>query len=316
MTSKITKTVVKSLFCYPVKSCKGIELEQAWLGPTGIVFDRQWMLVDKNGRFITQRKYPRMSLITTSLPLEILSGEWGSIPEDACLTVSAPDCDVLSIPLISQQSKKTSMTRCWEWSGLTEDEGDEAAEWFTKYLGVEVRLVRYCGNPNKSELTNDGKRRLTDPQFPPNTDVTFVDGYPIHLTTEASLEEFNNKAGISLPMNRFRPNIVVSNSTPFQEDEWEVGNCSDGMKLIFQIPCSRCSVTTVNQTDGQFMGKEPLSTLSSFRSGRVLGWSENEKYKHWKNDMFFGWNLANSREGIVTVGDVVEMHHRTRKFAS
>eukprot|EP01024_Parvocaulis_polyphysoides_P034509 TRINITY_DN30553_c0_g4_i1.p3 TRINITY_DN30553_c0_g4~~TRINITY_DN30553_c0_g4_i1.p3 ORF type:complete len:122 (-),score=17.10 TRINITY_DN30553_c0_g4_i1:196-561(-) len=121
---------------------------------------------------------------------------------------------------------------------------------------------------------------------------------------------------MNLPMNRFRPNIVVENSVGFQEDDWAQVESEQGVKLKFVKPCSRCSVTTVNQTEGKFQGKEPLKSMRLFRSGQYLGWSDNDEFKSWKNEIFFGWNLVVSNEGILRVGDVLKIQHRLKKFAS
>eukprot|EP01023_Acetabularia_acetabulum_P034664 TRINITY_DN32577_c0_g2_i2.p1 TRINITY_DN32577_c0_g2~~TRINITY_DN32577_c0_g2_i2.p1 ORF type:complete len:312 (-),score=38.26 TRINITY_DN32577_c0_g2_i2:1006-1941(-) len=308
--SPVTETVICSLNCYPIKSCKGIQLEQAWLGKTGIMFDRYWMLVDGNGKFLTQRRYPKMALICTSIPDEILSGQWGEIPEDSSLTVSAPDHSILNIPLIKRDNSFTRLVSVWEWKGQAIDEGEEAAEWFSKFMGFETRLVRFADSQNVQAI----QRRPTNPLFAPEHQVHFPDGFPILLTTTGSLDSYNMQAQQNLPMNRFRANIVVQNSESFEEDDWQQGENQDGVKLRFVQPCSRCKVTTINQTEGKGAGQEPLKSLRKFRSGAALGWSQKEQFKDWKNEIFFGWNLVVLNQGILRVGDTISMQHRLTKF--
>eukprot|EP01026_Neomeris_dumetosa_P075342 TRINITY_DN79363_c0_g2_i8.p1 TRINITY_DN79363_c0_g2~~TRINITY_DN79363_c0_g2_i8.p1 ORF type:complete len:342 (+),score=18.70 TRINITY_DN79363_c0_g2_i8:68-1027(+) len=309
-----TTTTIKQVFCYPIKSCKGIQLEQAWLGKTGIIFDRHWMIVDSQNRFVTQREQPRLSLISVQMPLEILSGQWGEIPEDACLTVSAPDSSVLCIPLNVQKQYTIRKVTCWEWQGNAIDEGDEVAEWFSNFIQKPVRLVRYAGGLVSETERPMGDKRPVDPRYAPNAEVAFGDGFPILLTNTASLDFVNKEAGVNLPMNRFRPNIVVSTCQAFQEDEWDFGITNSEVRLRFCSPCSRCKITTINQSKGEVSGREPLKTLLAVRSGKVLGWSDVPDFKMWKNQSFFGWNLEPVSQGKLSVGDQIQMYHRQQKF--
>jgi uncharacterized protein YcbX len=262
--------VVSALNVYPIKSCAGIALDVARLGPRGIVHDRTFMLVDREGMFITQREQPRMALIRPA------------ISTDGDLTVQATDMQALTIA--SNPHGPRHPVTVWKYNGDGIDQGDEIAEWFSSFLSSDCRLVLF---PNEAVRRSNPKyaRREQD-------QVAFADGYPCLLISEASLADLNARLEQPLPMNRFRPNIVVSGTEPYAEDTWRMIRIGE---VTFDIvkPCDRCVITTTNQITTQ-RGKEPLKTLAKYRQAT-------------DNGVMFGQNLTYARPGTIRLGDHVEI---------
>lgn len=260
---------VSELNCYPVKGCRGTALLEARVGARGIVGDRTFMLVDDDGCFITQRSYPRMALIEPRLT-------------DDSLSLSAPDMDALSIPVLRHGERRQVVV--WRDGCEAIDQGDAAAEWASSFLGTSCRLVR---------MADDFVRRV-DPEYAvtDRDQVGFADGYPFLLTTEESLADLNARMAAPLPMNRFRPSIVVVGSEPYAEDGWHRIRIG---AIVFSVvkPCARCEVTTTDQSTAE-RGREPLRTLATYR--RVQG-----------KGVMFGQNLIHDSTGVIRVGDAVEL---------
>ncbi|GHO95131.1 MOSC domain-containing protein [Reticulibacter mediterranei] len=262
--------VVSALNVYPIKSCAGIALDVAQLGPRGIVHDRSFMLVDREGMLITQREEPRMALIRPA------------ISTHGDLTVQATGMQALTIS--SNQHGPRYPVTVWKYTGDGIDQGDEIAEWFSRFLSINCRLVLF---------PNDGVRR-SNPKYASREQdqVAFADGYPCLLISEASLIDLNTRLEQPLPMNRFRPNIVVSGTEPYAEDTWRMIRIGE---VTFDIvkPCDRCVVTTTDQITTQ-RGKEPLKTLAKYRQAT-------------DNGVMFGQNLTYARPGPIRLGDRVEI---------
>jgi hypothetical protein len=158
------------------------------------------------------------------------------------------------------------------------DEGPSVAEWLTAFLAVRCRLVRF---------PDDAKRRV-DPEYAgPNDEVGFADGFSFLLTSCASLDDLNQRLAAPLPMNRFRPNIVVSGGEAFEEDRWKRIRI-DGITFAVVKPCARCVTTTVDQQTGE-ASREPLRTLATFRNVAGRG-------------VMFGQNLIHGQSGTLHVG--------------
>lgn len=194
-------------------------------------------------------------------------------------TSGMPD---LSIPMHTSLAIEVEV---WGDRSLAHDAGDEAAAWVSDFLGVTCRLV----------ALGSAFQRKVDPAFDRfGSNVAFSDGYPLLLISEASLEDLNARMPQALPMNRFRPNLVVSGCEPYAEDAWRELRIGEiGLHIV--KPCARCAITTVDQDQGRFAGKEPLRTLARYRrgeSGKVL----------------FGQNVIHeSKAGVLNVGDTVEV---------
>lgn len=237
---------ITALNIYPVKGCRGIALDSARIAATGFEHDREWLITRPDGRFMTQREEPRLALIETAL-----AGE--------TLRLHVPGGGELSVP-INTRGREVEVT-CWKDLCAAFDAGEEAAEFLTRYLGSPMRLVRFDAR----------RKRPANPQWTPGVEALnqFSDGFPWLLASEASLEDLNSRLSRKLPMNRFRPNIVVSGLPPFGEDHLH-DLAGGGVRLRRAKPCTRCIVTTTDQATGTRDGDQPLRTLAQFRFDREL----------------------------------------------
>lgn len=235
---------IAALHVYPVKSCRGIDVQRTLLTNTGFAFDRQWMVVNAAGRFLTQREYPRMALIHTAL-------------HERGIRLDAPGMPTLQLSANATRSEMS--VTVWRDTLIALDEGSEAANWFSKYLQADVKLVQFdphAQRKSSAEWTGDVVALNQ-----------FSDGYSILVISEASLADLNSRlpsdAG-PLPMNRFRPNIVLAGVNAYDEDrlhEIKVGS----IRLRMVKPCTRCKITTTDQASGEVRGDEPIVTLKSYR---------------------------------------------------
>ncbi len=259
---------VSHLNVYPVKSCRGIPLGTATLDRWGIQQDRNWMVVDAEGRFVSQRTHPRLALVEPALGRERL-------------TLRAPEMAALELPVTGRAGPERTVA-IWKSTCLALDQGDTAAEWFSRYLGAPLRLVR---------IGAGFERAVNEATYPAGAEVAFADGYPLLILSLASLAALNARLSVPVPMNRFRPNLVVDGCAAFAEDEWtriRVGRVT--FQLVTQ--CVRCVITTVDQATGA-AAKEPLATLATFRSNG--------------DGVVFGRNAVHQDVGTVRVGDGVEV---------
>jgi uncharacterized protein YcbX len=242
------------LHVYPVKGCGGLALARADVHVTGLatagVHDREWMVVDGHAAFVTQRESPRLAQVATT----IVDGE---------LALSAPDAGTIAIAPRDGGSRAHEVT-VWRSNVRGFDAGDAAAKWISAFLRKEVRLVRFDGS----------KARICNPDYAGDSGAhtMFADGYPVLVIGQASLDDLNarlaGKGERTLPMNRFRPNIVVEGLPPYEEDHADTLEC-DGVALRMVKPCVRCKVTTTDQATGR-VGVEPLHTLSTYRRDDAL----------------------------------------------
>lgn len=237
---------IRALNIYPVKSCRGIALEAAQVGTTGLADDRHWMMVRPNGRFVTQRELPRMALIETAV-------------DAGGLVLKAPGVPALTVARGSAGNGLD--VTVWKFSGRGIDCGNAAAEWATRYLGTDLRLVRFDADTPRecSAEWTQGIRSITE----------FADGFPILVISLASLEELNSRLPKALPMERFRPNLVIDGVDAYDEDRIHELRV-DGVTLRLVKPCTRCSITTTDQQTGTLDGVEPLATLKTYRNDRQL----------------------------------------------
>jgi uncharacterized protein YcbX len=259
---------VTALNVYPVKSCAATPLHEAELGARGILHDREFMVVDTNRRFLTQREQPRLALIKP-------------VRTDSTLTLSGPGMAPLTVEPVEDQRHEVSI---WRDRVVAADQGDRVAEWLSTYLGTGCRLV---GLP-------DDVVRPVDPDFAsqPGDQVGLADGFPVLLISEESLADLNRRLAQPLPMNRFRPNVVISGAgVPYAEDGWAEIRIGE---LAFSVvkACARCVTTTTDQVTAQ-RGPEPLGTLATYR--RVA------------RGVLFGQNLIHAEAGLIAVGDSVRV---------
>jgi hypothetical protein len=260
--------VVTGLWIYPLKSGKGVPITSAAVEPRGFRGDRRWMLVDEGGVFLSQRTHPRMAL------LSLEAGE-------SLSTLSAPGSG--SVQVRSLPAGERRRVRIWDDEVEACDAGDEAAGWLTAFLGRPARLVfmpEESRRPLRREFTGRGDQ------------ASFADAYPYLLIGEESLAWLNARLDAVVPMNRFRPNIAIGGSGPFEEDTWRrilIG----GVPFHVVKPCVRCVVTTVDQARGERAGEEPLTTLARFRRSGT--------------GVLFGQNCVPGGEGEIRLGDPVEI---------
>ena len=240
------KARIRALNVYPVKSCRGIASESLRLAATGFERDRHWLIVRPSGRFVTQRELPRMALIATRLTA---SG----------LTLGAPAMPDLEIA--DHADGPALAVVIWKDSCRAIDQGDAAAAWLTRYLGTALRLVAFDAR----------HERASSPQWTQGVHAItqFADAFALLAISGASLDDLNSRLARPLPMERFRPNIVLDGLNPYDEDRIAELH-GDSVCLRVVKPCTRCSITTTNQATGEVEGDEPLRTLKSYRYSKTL----------------------------------------------
>lgn len=238
---------IASLHIYPVKSCRGIDLASARMTGTGLEWDRRWMMVDDKGKFVTQRTHPLLTTIATAIT-------------DGQLELSAASHPTLVVD--SRSDGTAHPVRVWsdDCSGI--DAGDEAADWLARVLGARLRLLRM----------DDEVIRLADSRYAGSRPqpVSFTDGYPVLLTSVESLADLNRRLPAPIPMNRFRPNVVIEGVQAYAEDAMAAFR-SGAVALRGVKHCTRCINTTTDQFDGRRdAASEPLKTLRTYRYDKVL----------------------------------------------
>jgi len=270
---------VSSLHVHPLKGARAIDMDKAAVERRGLVHDRRWMLVDGNGRFISQREHPRLATVTAR------PGPRGDADENGGLSLSAPGVAPLRVAAPGPEAEKIPVT-LWKQQIEGYRAGDDADAWCAALLGADCRLVFQGDLP-----------RAVSPDYAPAGSLTgYADGFPLLIATEASLADLNARLETPLPMNRFRPNIVIDGADAWAEDTWKkirIGN----VEIAVVKPCTRCVVTTTDQQTGTRQGKEPLKTLKDFRLLRRPGMT----------GVVFGQNAVPLSAGEISIGDAVEI---------
>src|ERR1044072_2464672 len=268
---------ISELNIYPIKSLGGVSLTSAAVTDRGLKYDRRWVLGDEQNRFITQREFPQLGLLKVHL-------------EDDGLLVTHPDKGAVDIPF-EQPAPSAQEVVIWNDTCTGVFVSKELDQWFSEASGLQCRLI------HMPETT----RRQVDLTYAPEGFITsFADAYPFLLIGQSSLDDLNSRMAEPLPMNRFRPNIVFSGGTPYQEDLLKhiklAGINFYGVKL-----CARCVLTTVNQQTAK-KGKEPLKTLATYRSKN--------------NKILFARNLIHEGACVLTVGDTITVlaTHQEERF--
>lgn len=265
-----------SLHIYPLKGCRAIDLDAAFVEPWGLAGDRRWLAVNSEGRFISQREHASLARLTVT---------YG--PGDG-ITVSSRGFTPLSIATPGAGTGQPELLKVTVWGStvLATAAGAAADAWFSAFLCEQARLV----------YSDDPTRRAVDKEFGAAGDVvSFADGYPLLLTSTGSLAELSSwltDAGDApVPMNRFRPNAVVSGFEPWAEDRWRLVRIG---AVTFRVakPCGRCVVTTTDQVTGE-RGKQPLAMLG--------------KRRRFGSSLVFGQNVIPDSPGQLRVGDAVEV---------
>jgi len=253
--------VIEGLFIHPVKGCAPIAVRSARVTRRGLEDDRRWMVVDETGRFLSQRELPAMGAVAVRI-----AGAALIVDED------------LALPRALADGPRRPVT-VWSHTGEAIVHAEGSA-WFSRRLGRPCSLVF---------MPDDVVRPVNPARGRPGDVVSFADGYPVLLATEASRAEVERRAGVPIAMARFRPNVVTSAPAPFDEDRWRALTLG-AVSFRNVKPCERCVVTTLDPIT-QAAGKEPLRTLSTFRARDGAVW--------------FGVNLIPDAEGELHVGDPV-----------
>jgi hypothetical protein len=248
----------------------GIRLEKSDITTRGLENDRRFMLVDENGRFLSQRECPQLAVFETAIEgdfLEITDKKTGLN---------------LKVSLLPNSQFPVLSVTIWDDVVTAIETNQAASDWFTQALGISTRLV----------YMPEGSQRKTEPEYSltGNEITSFSDGYPILIIGQSSLNNLNSRLENPVNINRFRPNFVFANGEPFEEDNWHeftVGN----IRFFGVKPCARCIMTTIDQETGEKKSKEPLLTLN--------------KYRKAGNRILFGQNVLISELGTVSIGDVV-----------
>jgi len=261
---------VSALWVYPVKSCRGIALERSPVEARGLRNDRRWMIVDDAGMFITQRTEPRLALVDVAF-------------DEPELVLRAPGMPGLRVAATTPAASRRRVT-IWRDEVEGVDCGDTARQWITRWLGSPASLV----------FMPDDVRRPVKPAYAQPLDIVgFADGFPLLVASTSSLDDLNARMERPLPMDRFRPNIVVTGSPAWAEDGWariQVGALAGGLRVRIPKPCDRCVITTTDQRTAE-RGVEPLRTLARFRQR--------------DSKVFFAQNGVPDAAGSIAVGDAI-----------
>lgn len=273
---------LRSLHLYPLKSAGGIAVAHADVDERGLRLDRRWLIVDGENRFLTQRSHPRMALLRTALPgAGPRTGSGAAAP--GVLRVTGPGMDALDLPIEpadgAPRQEPVERIPVWGIERWAVSCGEGPAQWASDYLGLRCRVVRAAAPPRRPRV--DGAGRVH---------AGFADAYPALVVATASLADLNARLAEPLPMDRFRPGLVVDGVPAYDEDRWErvrVGAVTArGAK-----PCFRCAITTTDQETG-VRGVEPLRTLATYRRAP-------------DGEVAFGMNLVFEGSGVLRVGDPV-----------
>lgn len=261
--------IVFGLFVYPIKSCAGTWLDRAVLDGRGIIYDRNWVVTDTTGKFLTQRQFPQLALVRPAI-------------RGRALELTAPGAADLSVPIFGQRGRPVGVT-VWKDTCRGEDQGDEAARWFEAIIGQQCRLVRIAENDTRAIHGAGGR-------------AAFADSYPLLVASESSLAALTRRVGTPVPVDRFRANIVIAGAPAFDEDTWDDIKIG-GIPVHVDAPCDRCPIVATDQhTGARDPRSEPLRTLGRFRR-RIKGVQ--------RTGISFGVNASHLETGTIHLGDLV-----------
>jgi uncharacterized protein YcbX len=246
---------IASLHLHPIKSCAGIAVDEALLIDTGFEFDRAWMAVDAQGEFLSQRQLPRMALIRPTL-------------RASDLVLRAPGMLALHLQLDAVEGE--CRVKVWDDSVDAFDMGDLAAQWFSDFLARPARLARF----------DPQVRRLSSPRWtgPIEARNAFSDGFPILVTSTASLAELNRRlAGAgqaAVAMNRFRANLVLDGLDDAHGEDFidtlTIDSPDGEVVLKLVKPCGRCTVPDVDPVTAE-QGHAVADTMAAYRAEPRIG---------------------------------------------
>ena len=258
---------ISQLFIYPVKSLGGIAVQEALVTSRGLQHDRRWMLINNKNRFLTQRSNAQLALFQLELTA------------DGFKVVYLPTTSTEIIPFKPQINEELTV-HIWNDECRATLVSYNLNEWFSKILNAEVRLVY---------MSDDSIRSVDDQYAGPGHITSFADDYPMLLIGQSSLDDLNMRLAKLVPMNRFRPNMVIDGVEPYLEDKMQHFTAA-GIDFYGIKPCARCVMTTIDQQTAS-AGIEPLKTMARYRKA-------NKK-------IYFGQNLVHLGSGILKVGDEI-----------
>jgi uncharacterized protein YcbX len=259
---------LSGLYVYPVKSLRGISTSRARIENGRLAADRNWVLVDAHGQFMHQRDYPHMARLGVEL-----------LPDG--IRVHADHLPLLEVSYPSSAARSGDVTyvKLWRRSAPVITLDKDIDRWFSEALAMPCRLLAFLPDAPA----------LNVPDYELHSSLQ--DATPFHLTTEESLADLNERTEAPIPMERFRPNVVVRGAAPYAEDHWKRVRIG-GMILRHIKPCTRCAITMTDQQTGARPSKDPLRALSQYRR---LG-----------NEVVFGHYLvAETWSPWLSVGDPV-----------
>lgn len=260
---------LKEIWIYPIKSLRGISLSQSVLEQRGLQYDRRWMLVDEKNRFVSQREFPQLSQLFTKIKHDKL----------CVFTNTDPG---IAFPIAGETELPPIRVQIWDDVVTAHPGPDAAHNWFSKTLQQQVRLV----------YMSDNSIRPADPDYAPkDSTVSFADGFPYLIAGTASLQQLSAKAGKTLDIQRFRPNLVIETIVPFEEDNWKTIQLGNSRFSIVK-PCARCQVVDIDPVTG-IPQKDVLPVLAQFRRKA--------------NKVLFGMNALWQPDSanIISVDDII-----------
>lgn len=254
---------IASLHIHPIKSCAGIAVNEAQLIDTGFEYDREWMVVDADGEFLSQRELPRMALVRPTLRSDDL-------------VLRAPGMLALHLRLDAVEGDCRVRVHADEVAAF--DMGDLAAQWFSDFLGTRARLARF----------DPGQRRLSDPRWTGALEAenAFADAFPLLVASTASLDELNRRLAAAghdaVTMQRFRPNLVLGGLADAHGEDFidtlQIDAADGPVQLKLVKPCTRCTIPDVDpQTaeTGTAVGDALLAYRADPRMGGSLTFGQN-----------------------------------------
>jgi uncharacterized protein YcbX len=277
-----------SIHIYPLKAARAVDLGESVVEPWGLAGDRRWLVVDGDGRFVSQREEPDLARVVAAC-LAGGADQAAGGPHDpaGAITLSAAGYPPLTVrPPCPGGQAEMVLVAVWRSRIRAAAAGKEADDWLSGFLGRTVRLV-YLDDPTRREVDQD--------YAAPDDRVSFADGYPLLLTSVSSLEELGrwltDDGHPPVPMNRFRPNVVVAGAPPWAEDRWRRIRIGSATFRVVK-PCGRCQVTTIDQATAQ-RGRQPLAMLG--------------RRRRFGQQLVFGQNMIPDGAGSIRVGDPIQV---------
>lgn len=259
--------VLSNISVYPLKSGKGISLQESWLDELGLVNDRRLMLVDSSGRFVTQRQNPKIGLIDVRADGDNVEFRFGGS----------------EIRLSRNEFSHEESVVVWRDSVMADMHNAALAESLSDFLDEPVGVAW---------ISRRAFRQVDREYYDVKQAVSFADGFPLLIISNASLDDLNSRLEAPLSMQRFRPNLVIDGCEAYEEDRWK-RIAINGVEISLVKPCSRCVITTIDPLKAEKSGKEPLATLGTYRKNQF--------------GVCFGQNAVHHQTGLLKVGASVEV---------